>query len=164
MFYYFLIKRYCFIIYVVIVSASILLGSFPFSRFPVQSLLFTLNPVLPWFLRAVPRAVHGGGGGGSRGWLGGVLGLVRVFSRACSLICQQDSRFHIPARLPFLQGTGELISADHLWIGPRNSNCNPFVYLPPYLQKRVLPFYLPWLESIEIARPGLPSLAFRPLR
>ena len=42
-------RRYCFILYVVVVSASPLWGRFPFSRFPFQYLLFTpksliLNP------------------------------------------------------------------------------------------------------------------------
>ena len=49
-------------------------------------------------------------GGGS---LGGILGLTHVFSRACSLTCQPDSRFQIPARLPFLQGPGDPSSTGH---------------------------------------------------
>ena len=34
----------------------------------------------------------------------------------------------------------------------------------PVLAKGVLPFSLPWLESVERARLGIPSLAFRPLK
>ena len=49
---------------------------------------------------AVGGAV-GRGRGGSFGWLGAVLSLVRVFSQAYSLTCQPDSRFCIPSRILF---------------------------------------------------------------
>ena len=52
--------------------------------------------------------------GGLPVWLGGVRILVRGFTWACSLTCKPDSRFRIPDRLPFPQGTGESSSADHL--------------------------------------------------
>ena len=79
------------------------------------------NLVLPFFLRAVPRAVRKWGGV-SLGWRGGIPDLLYVFIQAVILTCQSNSWFQIPVRLPFLQGTGELSSADHSQVGPRNAD------------------------------------------
>ena len=74
-FYFFctIFRRYCFILYIFI-SVSPLLGNFSFFRFPVRSQLLILNhcficqnPVLPWFLHVVPRAVRDWGGEGPLG-------------------------------------------------------------------------------------------------
>ena len=61
-----IMRHYYFIRYVFFVSAYTLLGRFLFSRFPVQSLIFTPNPcflrwypILPRVLRTVPRMVCG---------------------------------------------------------------------------------------------------------
>ena len=87
-----------------------------FTGFPSNPCFLRQNPMLPWFLRALHRVVRGlgGGGGGSLWWIVGVLGFLHLFSRACSLSCQPDSWFQIPAWLSFPQGTGEPSSADHL--------------------------------------------------
>ena len=114
-----------------------------FPGFPSNPWFFLWNtcflrqdPVLPWFLHAVLRAVRDEGGReGSLGCLGGILGLLRLFSWVCSFTCQHDSWFRIPLRLPFTQGTGEPRSIDHPWIGPRNGDCDLYIYPPPYLQK-----------------------------
>ena len=69
------------------------------------------HTVLPSFLRAAPREVHSWGAGGpcvARR----CLSLVHDFTWACSLTCQPDSRFPIPARFPFPQGIVEPISVD----------------------------------------------------
>ena len=87
---YFLDQRYCFIRYVVFVSASPLLGRFPFSCFPVQSLIFTLKYLL---LTPISRANWDSTRGTARGameggvpvWLGGVCSLVHGVTWACSL-------------------------------------------------------------------------------
>ena len=54
--------RYCFICYAVFISASPLLGSFLFYRFPVQSLFLRQDTVLPWIVSAVPHVVRARGG------------------------------------------------------------------------------------------------------
>ena len=87
-----LTRRYCFISYVVFVSASPLSGCFPFSWFPVQPLLFTPKSL---FLTLISRAtwgsmrgtVRGVQGGGGTVWLGGVCILVSGVARAFSLTC-----------------------------------------------------------------------------
>ena len=86
------------------------------------------------------RGARLGGGGGSLGWRGGVLGLIRVLNRAWILTWQPDSRLRIPSWLPFQQWTGETSSADDSWIGPRNGDCDLAVYPPPYLRKGFFPF------------------------
>ena len=91
------------------------------------------NPVLPWFLSAVPHVVRNGGRGGSLWWSGGILFRVRVFSRAFSLTCPPNSRFRIPARLLFPQETGETSSVGHSWIGPCNGDWDLTAYPPLYL-------------------------------
>ena len=134
----------------------------PFVFMP-NSLLFTQKSCST--LVSTRIIVHGAHWrGGSLWWLVGVLGLVPVFSRVYSLTCQHDSGFRIPARLSFQQGTGDPSSADHLWIGPHNGDCDSTVYPPLYLQKWFFPFSMSWLDSIERSWQGLPPLAFRPLR
>ena len=98
------------------------------------------NTVLPWFLHAVPRTGCATGEGRSLGWHGGVLDLLRVLNRACSLTWQSDSWFRIPDRLLFPLETREQIPTDHLWIGPCNSAYNLTIYPPLYLLKRFFPF------------------------
>ena len=85
-------RRYCFILYVV-VSASPFSGRLPFYRFPVRSSLYTATSVLyTTKSRATLVSTCGTardarlrGGRGVPWWRGGVLSLVRVFNRACSL-------------------------------------------------------------------------------
>ena len=55
------------------------------------------NKMLPWFLRAVVRVVRDRGG--SLGWRGDILGLVRFLNWSCSLTCQSDSQLRILVRL-----------------------------------------------------------------
>ena len=122
--------------YVVFVSTSSLLRRALFSWCPFQSLLLRQNPcfirrypMLPRVLRAVPRVVRAWGG--VPVWLGGVCRLLRGVIQACILTCYPDTQFRVPARLPFPRGTGELSSADHLWVGPCNGDCDEYVYSPP---------------------------------
>ena len=142
-------RRYWFILYVVFVSTSPLLGILLFSWFPVLFLLSRQNPwflrqftVLPRVLRAVLRVVRGGRdwGMGPPVWIGGVFSLVPDVNQACSLTCQTDSRFWVPAQILFLQGTGDMSSADHPWVLPCNGDCDASIYLPPYFQKGFFPF------------------------
>ena len=140
------VRHYCFILHVVI-SVSPLSGRFLFPWFPVRSLHFIPKPLLYMskscstlvFTCGTARSARlgglGWGGGGYLGWCGGVLGLIRVFNRAYSLTCQPNSKFWISAWLPFPQGTGKPSSTDHLWIEPRNGNCDLTVYPPLYLRK-----------------------------
>ena len=78
--------------------------------------------------------------GGSLVWLGGFIGPVHVFRQAQILTYQLDSRFRIPVWILSPQGTGELSSADHPWIGPHNADCDLTIYPPPYLQEGSFPF------------------------
>ena len=149
-----MIRRYCFILYA-FVSTSPLSGHFLFSRFPVQSLVFSPKSLFntPKFrdtLVSTCRTVHGaqwGRRGGYLGWCRGILGLGRVFNRACSLTFQPDSWFWIPVRLLLPQGTGEPSSVDHSWVGPRNGDCDSEFYPPLYLQKGL--FYFLCHESTQ---------------
>ena len=116
----------------------LLRGVSRFTGFPSNLLFLRQNtcflhryPILPRFIREVPHVVHSGGG--SPGWLGGVHRLIHIFTWACSLTCQTNSRFQISVRLPLLQGTGEPISADHPWVGLCKGDCNSSFYPPPYL-------------------------------
>ena len=118
-----------------------------FREFPV----FTISCLIPDFyakitcylgvyVRYCAWWAMGAEGGESPVWLVGICSLVHGVNQACSLTCQTNSRFHIPAWIPFLQGTGEPSSADHLWVGPRNGDCDAYIYPPLYLQKGFFPF------------------------
>ena len=132
-------------------------GAFP--GFPYNPWFLCLNTMLPWFLRAVTHVVHDGGGagrGGYIGWSGGTLGLVHVFKRACSLTWQPYFCLRIPAWILFPRGTGEPSSANKLWIGPHNGDCNSTVYSPPYLQKGFFPFLWHYLTQLQEYNQVLP--------
>ena len=122
---------------------------------PVSHPISTLYTKIPDFYADIPcylgfyawysawGAVGWGGGGGGVGyslWLGSVHRLVCGFNLACSLSYQPISRFRIPSRLLFPQGTGEPSSVDHPWVGPCNGNFGASVYPPPYLRKGFFPF------------------------
>ena len=98
------------------------------------------NPILPCFLRAVPRAAREWREGVSHGWRVGAPGLVHVFNWAGVLTYQNYSQFRIPFRIPLPQGTGEPISADHSWVGHCDGNYDSTVYPPPYLRQGLVPF------------------------
>ena len=87
----------------------------------------------------VTRA-HCENGVGLHGWRGGVLGFLRKVNLSHYLICQPDSQFRIPVRLPVLQGTGESISADHTWVRSRIRDCDLTVYPTPYVQNGFVHF------------------------
>ena len=111
-------RRQYFTLYVV-VSTSPLLGRFPFSCFPVGSLLLTPTSLLytpkslpKCFLHVVLRTVHKWGAG-SHGFCGGFPGLIHVFNQTGGLTFQPNSRFRIPSHIPFPQGTAESSSSNH---------------------------------------------------
>ena len=114
---------------------------FPFSR-SIPAFYTKILCCLGLYAQYRSWCTVGGGrwGGGSLGCIGGILGLVRVFIRECSLTCQPDYQLCIPARLLFPQGTGEPSSAYHPLIGPRNGDCDLTIYPPSYLQKGFFPF------------------------
>ena len=102
-----------------------------FYWFPFRSLIFTPKLLLfktmscaAWDFTCGTACGARARGGGYPVWLGGVCSLVRGVTRACSLTCYPDPQFLVPAQIPFPQGTGEPSSADHLWVGPRNGDCN----------------------------------------
>ena len=141
-----MMRRYCFILYFFFVSASPLSGSFPFSWFPVQSLLFTLKSLL---FTPISRTTWGSTCGTACGarhrrgvpvWIGGVCSLIRCVTWACSLTWYPNPLFRFPVRFLFLQGTGNPSSADHLLVGPSNGDCDASVYPPLYLWKGCFPF------------------------
>ena len=78
-------------------------------------------------------AVRKWGEGGSHGWCGVVLGFVFKVKHDYNLMWQPDSQFWMPVRIPVLQGTGVLSSADHTWVRSSNHNCNSTVYPSPYV-------------------------------
>ena len=107
------------------------------------------------------RARYATGGG----WRGGVLGLIRVFKWVCSLICQPNSWFLIPdpslAPVPAGNWGSKLCVS---FVNRTSQQWLRFNRLPtPVLEKGVLPFSLPWIDSIAIVWPGIPSISFRPL-
>ena len=116
------------------------------------------NTVLHWFLCVVLCMVSGGKGGGSLGWLGGILGK-----------CMQ---FNLPTWFLILDPRPDPVPAGYWGADLRGLSVNrtsqrrlQFVRLPtPVLTKGILPFSLTWLDSIERARLVLPYLSFRPLR
>ena len=97
------------------------------------------------------------GGVGSHGWHGGIPVLIRVFMQARDLTFQTDSRFRIPVRLLFPQGTGESSSVDHTWVGPRNCDFKLTVYPLLYLQKWSVPFRYHEPTQLRKYDQGLPS-------
>ena len=110
-----------------VVFASPLLGCLPFTVFCLVPPFYANFPdfyakLYPYlFPRVVPCTLWMNGGReggkgrvGSHGCHGVFLGLVHAVTRACGLTCQPDSRFQTPVRLPVLQGTGELSSADNM--------------------------------------------------
>ena len=117
------------------------------------------NTVLPGILRTVPRVVRGGGP---------CMARRRIRPRTwCYLGVQINllSQFPILGPIPAPVPAGDWRAGFHRSSVIRTSQrwlqC---VRLPtPVLSKGVLPFSLPWLESIERKRLGLPSLAFRTL-
>ena len=123
----------------------------------------------PWFLRQFislltshvvlcARCADGGGGGG-HGWCGGVLGFARKFKLALYLMCQSDSWFRVPVRIPVPQGTGESSSVYHTWVQYCNRDSRFKRLSNPVRSKWVCPFFLPWFYSIARVWPGIPSLA-----
>ena len=123
-------------------------GSFPISPVShpipdfyakISALYADIPCYLGFYVRYRARCATGMGWG-YLGWSGGILGLVRVFNQAWILTWQPDSWCRIPVQIPFPQGTGDLSSADHSWIGPCNVDFNLIVYPPPYLRKGFFPF------------------------
>ena len=127
-------------------------GLFPVLPFSVRFLIYTMISLIftPDSLATNSSVWHRTrgawmgegrmGGGGSHGWRGGVLGLVHVVTRARDLTCQPNPRFQIPVRIPVMQGTGSLISTDHMWVRSRNSDFNLSIYPPLYVKKGFVPF------------------------
>ena len=95
---------YCFTIYGV-VFASPLSGRFPFFH-PIP----VFYAEIPCYSFSTCYTAHGArvGGGVTMGGVEAFMAsyLVRVFTQAFDLTRQPDSRFRIPVRLPFPQGTG----------------------------------------------------------
>ena len=80
-----LYRRIFFILYVFVVSVYPLSERFFFPRFPVQSLLFMPKSLIftlksPGTLVSMHGTARCAQWGGSLGWLGGVLGLMRVLA------------------------------------------------------------------------------------
>ena len=71
--------------------------------------------------------------GGSHGWCGFILGLVRKVKCAWNLTCQLDSWFRISVRISVMQGTGESISSNRTWVRSYNCDCDYIVYPPLYV-------------------------------
>ena len=126
----------------------------------IPSLYAEILCYLVFYVEYRARCASGGGGDGG----GGGAGLLCVFNQTGSLTCHPDSQFRIPVWIPFPQGTGEMSSLDHLWIGPCNRDFDSTVYPLPGLAKGVLSFSLPRFDSILRMRAGLTSLELFPLR
>ena len=151
---------YCFTLYAV-VSTSPLLGRFTFSRFPVQSLIFTpisllYTPKSPDTFFSMCSVARSAREGGVHWWCGGVPGLVRVFNQAVDLTCQPNSRFRIPVRIPFPQGTGESISSHHLLVGHCDGDCDLTIYPPLYLLQGFGNFFCHESAQLQEYDQGLP--------
>ena len=166
-------RRYWFILCVVFVSESPILGRFPFSRVPVLFLILFRNPclllrypVLYRVLRAVPRVVRGGGG---RGCGGPCVDSRRLQPRTW---CYPGMQFNLsvrflipgpsPAPVPARDWGAELRGSSVSRTLQRRLRC--VCLSTPVLAKWVLPFSLPLIDSIERPRQGIPSLSFLPLK
>ena len=146
-------------------------GFFRFTSFPSNpwflrqnSFFLRKNPVLLWFSRAFPRAVKG------RRW----VGVPWVYWRRpwFHTFFYPGVQFKMSTRLPISDPSPAPVPAGDwgaylrgLFVNRTSHWWLRFVSLPtPLLTKGVLPFSLEWLDSIAIVRPGLPYLAFRPLK
>ena len=138
-----------------------------FPGFPSNICCLRQNPMLPWFLRAVTHVVHGGVGAGGAGvhWV--------ACRHPCPRTCFQPGvQFNLPTRFPIPDPSPSPVPAGDWEADLRGSSINrnsqqqlKFNRLStPVLEKGVIPFSLPLLNSIDRARLGLPSLAFCPLR
>ena len=96
------------------------------------------NPVLPWFLFMVPRAVPDWGMGGSLGWRGSILGLLGVYFNL-------PTRFPIPAPIPALFPAGDWgAELRRSFVSKTLQQRLRFDRLAtPVISKGVLSFYLP---------------------
>ena len=164
--------HYCFICYIVFFSAPLLLGIFPFSRFPVQYLLSTPKSLLcmpisytNWSsTRGTARGARGGGGG----W-GTCVARMRLQPHTW---CYPGVQFNLiawypipgPSLVPVPVGDwgAELRELSMSGTLQQQFWC---VRLPTLvLAKGFLLFSLPWLDSVERALLGLPSIALCPLK
>ena len=111
-------RRYYFIHYVVFVSASLLSECFPFSWFPVQSLIFTTKSLL---FTPLSHATYGSTRGTARdAFLGGQGGTCVARRRLQHRTwCYPGVQFNLPARSP-IPGpspapvpTGDLVAELH---------------------------------------------------
>ena len=120
-------------------------------------------PVLPSVLRAVPCVVRGGGGGGP------------CLARRClqpHTWCYPGVQFNLPVQFPIPGPSPAPVPAGDWGAELRRTYVNRTwqrwlrcVRLPTsVLATEVLPFSLPWLDSIKRAQIGLTSLAFCPLK
>ena len=163
-------KRYCFICYDVFVSESSLSGNLLFPLFPVQPLIFTPKSLL---FTPISRATLGSTRGTARGVQGGGGGpCVARRHMQPRTWCYPGLQFNLivqslipdPSMDPVPAGDwgAELRRSSVSRTSQRRLRC--FRLPTPVLSKGVLPFSLPWLDSIERELLGIPSLVFRPLK
>ena len=95
-------------------------------------------------VRVVCEAV--GGGVGSHGWRRSVHGFAREIILACNLMCQPEAWCWVPVCPPVPQGTGELSSADHLWVW--SCDCDSTVYSTPHMRNGFVHFHCHDLTQI----------------
>ena len=69
-----------------------------------------------------------------------VRGCAREIILARDLLHQAEARCRVPVRLPVPQGTGELSSVDHSWVGPRDRNCAQTVNPATHVQNGFIHF------------------------
>ena len=132
-----------------------------FPGFPSNPCFLRQNPVLPGILRVILRVLRGGGG-------------PCMASRRLQPLtwCYPGVRFNLLARSPIPVPIPVPVLAGDWWAELNGSSVSRTskrwfrcVRLPtPVLAKGFLNFYLPWLDLIDRARLGLPSLEFLPLK
>ena len=98
------------------------------------------------------------GGVRSHGRSRGVLGLRRKNILACNLMCQPESQFWVPVRLPVQQGTGESSSVDNLWVQYCDCGCDLTVYPYSHVQYGFVHFHCHDPNKIHKYDQGLPPL------
>ena len=103
------------------------------------------------------RAVQKFGGGGSHRWWKIFCGCAREIIMACNLLRQAEAQCQVLVRLPVLQGTGEVNSANNFIWRPCDRDCDTSINPSTHMKNGFIYFLCHELAQICKYNPGLLS-------